>query len=228
MPDHAALYGLIGTLIGVLIGSGATVFGPLLLHRFQARERAEQTRLDGQWRERQYQREIELARQADHSDLVRQLINLRAATRDYLELLLKLRWTLTRAHGCNAGDLSSELDNGRRTLNSAFDEALTVGIWWAHARAAKSLIATTKASLLDAVGREPGGFNATNLGEAVSEAHLALQRCVDLIPDVPDSYLSEAADAIRRLETERDEFVAHIKMRLVRQPDLDLQEDRPC
>jgi hypothetical protein len=133
------------------LGAGAAVFGPMLLHRQQASERRLQEARLEQREQSQAQLELDREERRSREGFAQRLINLRATTRTYQELLLETLLELKSGREVGPGAFEGNLATAHSALNSAFDEALLDGIWSALAASANFLLA--RGSMLDALGR---------------------------------------------------------------------------
>ncbi|MFF1418381.1 hypothetical protein [Streptomyces sp. NPDC058280] len=199
MADNAALFGLIGAVGGAALGAGAAVIGPMLLHRQQARLHRDEV---GRTEERE-----------DREALTRRLINVRASTRNYPGFLARSYREISGGNRVSPEVFESDFEAIHSELNSAFDEALLDGIWFAHARAANFLI--ERSPLLTALGHNvPGRVDATTLGHHLIAASDLVRACIEHGPPIPEGMRRETEAAPVELEVARDELVAYIKGRL--------------
>lgn len=216
MADQAALYGLVGAIGGATLGAGAAVFGPMLLHRQQASERRLQEARLEQREQHQSQLELDREERRDREGLAQRLINLRATTRSYQELLLETLLELKSGREVDPGAFDGNLAAAHSALNSAFDEALLDGIWFAHAASASFLLA--RGNMLDALGSRgtPVGdrVDVTDLGHTLSHAAFTVSECVKNGVPVSAERNTEAEQALGRVEAARAELAAYIKGRL--------------
>lgn len=220
MVDHAALYGLIGAVSGAALGGGAAVIGPMLLHGRQADERREQAlRVDQrerelaqreeEWRQRQFQQEKDHEQKTDREALIRRLINVRASTRGYQELLMENYWSLARGSRISLADFETALAAAHQALNSAFDEVLLDGVWFAHARPFRFF--APRGAFLRGGAPRGQGIDVTALGESLMRAGQLVAACIEQGPPIPDSLLRETEQALNNVQTERDELVVYLK-----------------
>ncbi|MFF3248025.1 hypothetical protein ACFYWY_30840 [Streptomyces sp. NPDC002870] len=215
MADQAALYGLAGAIAGAALGAGAAVFGPMLLHRQQAHERRLQEARLEQREQGQAQLELDREERRSREGLAQRLINLRATTRSYQELLLQTFLELKSGRAVDPGAFEGNLATAHSALNSAFDEALLDGIWFAHAASAHFLLA--RGSMLDALGRGTpvdDRVDVTDLGHTLSHAAFTVAECVKNGVPVTAERNAEAEQALGQVEAARAELAAYIKGRL--------------
>ncbi|MFB7655891.1 MULTISPECIES: hypothetical protein [unclassified Streptomyces] len=227
MSDQAALYGLIGAIAGATLGGGAAVIGPLVLHRRQASERAAQAvrieqrerelaEREEEWRQRQFQQEVNRERKADHEALVRRLINVRASTRNYSEFLTKIHRTLSEGGQVGLEDFEAELAAVHTSMNSAFDEVLLDGIWFAHAGAASFL--NPRGSMLAATGGagtpQAQRIDATALGHSLISAIDSIKSSIKGGRPIPEDSRRETERALEDVTAARDELVVYLKGRI--------------
>ncbi|MFH8520369.1 hypothetical protein ACH4CE_35935 [Streptomyces gelaticus] len=227
MSDQAALYGLIGAIAGATLGGGAAVIGPLVLHRRQAGERAEQSvrieqrerelaEREEEWRQRQFQQEANRERKADREALIRRLINVRASTRSYQEFLTKIHRTLSEGAQVRLEDFEAELAVVHTSLNSAFDEVLLDGIWFAHAGAVRFL--NPRGSMLTALGSngvpQDQRIDATALGHSLMHAIDLIESSIKGGHPISEDSRRETERALEAVTAARDELVVYVKGRI--------------
>ena len=215
MADQAALYGLVGAIGGAALGAGAAVVGPMLLHRQQASERRRQEARLEQRELGQAQLESEREERRSREGLAQRLINLRATTRSYQELLQETLLTLQSGREVDLGAFEVDLAATHSALNSAFDEALLDGIWFAHAASARFLLA--RGSMLDALGRGTpvsDRVDVTTLGHTSSHAAYIVAECVKSGVPLGAERSAEAERELVQVKAARGELAAYIKGRL--------------
>ncbi|MET7715158.1 hypothetical protein [Streptomyces sp. NPDC005407] len=227
MADQAALHGLVGAIGGAALGAGAVVFGPMLRHRQQGSERRLQEARLEQREQGQAQLELDREERRNREGLAQRLINLRATTRSYQELLLETLLELKSGREVDPGAFEGNLAAAHSALNSAFDEALLDGIWFAHAASANFLLA--RGSMLDALGRGTpvdDRVDVTTLGRTLSHAAFTVAECVKNGVPVSAERNAEAEQALGRVEAARAESAAYIKGRLdARSADLNAHRE---
>ena len=215
MADQAALYGLVGAIGGAALGAGAAVLGPMLLHRQQASERRRQEARLEEREQGQAQLESEREERRNREGPAQRLISLRATTRSYQELLQETVLALQSGREVDLGVFESDLAAAHSALNSAFDQALLDGIWFAHAKSARFLLA--RGSMLDALGRGTpvsDRVDVTTLGHTLSDAAFIVAECVRNGVPLAAERSAEAERELVRVGVARAELAAYIKGRL--------------
>lgn len=229
MPDPS-IFTIIGTLGGAALGATAALTAPLLLHRRQARERLEQearltqreqeqAQREEEWRRRELQLEIDRDNDRNREAMTRRLIKMRATTREFQEFLTKTFITIADGGAIGLDEFESGLDGVHAALNSAFDEALLDGLWFAHAREAVFLThpipgTTPLHGVLAAMSSKDTGVNATDLVGKLMEASSLVRQCAKEGPPIPDELRTETERALFGSITAREALVAYIQERL--------------
>jgi len=150
----------------------------------------------------------------DREALIRRLTAIRASTRGYQDILTKHYQLLTSGTQVGIEDFENDLAVAHSELNSAFDEALVDGVWFAHARQASFLIPPSS-SILPAVGGLRGqGIDTTVLVDALREAADLVRACVNGESPIPESLRGETEQALAEVEAARGELVVYIKGRV--------------
>ncbi|MBO8185273.1 hypothetical protein [Streptomyces spirodelae] len=238
MADTAALYGLIGAVGGAVVGAGGAVFGPLLLHRRQAAERQETLLQQEEWERAQQRREEDLQRRQQQFEfrmaeedrraaaereraaeirarqlaVTERLMRMRSTTRAWHLLLLDTFGELRRGRSVDAEAFSEAWHAARDAVNEAFDEALHDGLWFAHARSARTLIG--RGSMGRAVSPTDHGIDVTTLGAALSSATYTIIDCVEAGCPLPEDLAAQAETMLLHLKAARESLGAYIVGRL--------------